>query len=188
MFASHVIPAVAVDAASQLQNRYPSLPAARLRRATDMVSNPETIEIVSETVFIVRSQSNPLLGSYTVNITEKTCTCPDFGKNPAVPCKHRLAVAIAQVAGSIPRPAPAPAMPRVMIETIFNRFAAAWKCYQYYTDWKRTADIFSFFEAKHYAEVFLHFDAKCETSVSIDAHFALFSGDSDESITLELNQ
>lgn len=47
-------------------------------------------------VFHVKSDSNPL-GQYRVDMREKTCTCPDHGKNrhgPQVICKHRLAIAL----------------------------------------------------------------------------------------------
>jgi len=44
-------------------------------------------------VFQVQSESNPR-GSYTVDMNARTCSCPDFGRQPAgrAMCKHLLAV------------------------------------------------------------------------------------------------
>ena len=44
-------------------------------------------------VFQVQSESNPR-GSYTVDMNARTCSCPDFGRQPAgrAMCKHLLAI------------------------------------------------------------------------------------------------
>jgi hypothetical protein len=67
--------------------------AKRLVRAVSIVNHSGTIFEIFPGVFQVKSESNPQ-GSYTVDTTKKTCTCPDAGRHPERRCKHRLAVAL----------------------------------------------------------------------------------------------
>ncbi len=64
----------------------------RIERAQNLVTRGEIIE-VSPGRFRIQSESNPQ-GFYYVDTTKKSCTCPDAGKHPERPCKHRLAVAL----------------------------------------------------------------------------------------------
>jgi hypothetical protein len=60
----------------------------RVERARELVVRGFVSATSDPQVFSVRSESNPL-GSYRVDLGEKTCTCPDAGKGNA--CKHRIA-------------------------------------------------------------------------------------------------
>lgn len=67
----------------------------RANRAATISSTAEMVETTDDPdVYLVHSESNSL-GMYTVNVREKTCTCPDHGRQAehGIICKHRLAVA-----------------------------------------------------------------------------------------------
>ena len=99
--------------ATRLQADFPSLLketgfTSHLLNAEAIANNGKIFE-VKPGVFRVQSQSNPE-GSYTVDTTKKTCTCPAHGKYPDTHCKHRIAVAlyVGWFSQELPKPQRAP--------------------------------------------------------------------------------
>ena len=91
-------PAVIISRTTAFRTTWPNAAARfenRLEAAEDLASTPGKVTQLSPDIYQVKSQSNPL-GSYTVTISARSCTCPDHGKHAShgVICKHRLAVAL----------------------------------------------------------------------------------------------
>ena len=69
----------------------------RIARAVKICSTPgacKRMHTDNLDLYQVKSQSNPQ-GHYVVDVREKTCTCPDAGRDGSSTaiCKHRLAIA-----------------------------------------------------------------------------------------------
>lgn len=98
MFLTPLSEKLADRAAQQFRAHYQraaTVSGNRLNRAAAISSTAEMVETTNDPdIYLVHSESNDL-GIYTVNVREKTCTCPDHGKQAVhgIICKHRLAVA-----------------------------------------------------------------------------------------------